>query len=122
MNFFFSQDPALFGLRRQQVQQGPLRSISGMSGKNNLCRTVFTVIQEILKIFSHGIFLHILFLCIYKQACLIHPVLMTFKPAASAGLSSVPRLSSGITERNIKDLKCITVYLLWEVQTLYLFC
>lgn len=38
-----------------------------------------------------------------KQACLIHPVLMTFKPAASAGLSSVPEFSSGISERNVKD-------------------
>lgn len=44
-------------------------------------------------------------------------MLMTFKPAASAGLSRVPRFLSGITERNVKDLKCITVYLLWQVQT-----
>lgn len=38
-----------------------------------------------------------------KQACLIHPMLMTFKPAASAGLSSVSEFSSGISERNVKD-------------------
>lgn len=43
--FFWDQALALFGLRRQQVQQGPVKSIFGISGENHLCRTVFTVIQ-----------------------------------------------------------------------------
>lgn len=113
--------PGLVWSEKATGTAGPVRPRFGMSGKNHLCRTVFTLIQYIPNVFFSRDIFYIFYFYVFtnKQACLIHSVLMTFKPVASDGLSSVPRSSSGITERNVKDLKCIPVYLLWEVQTIY---
>lgn len=67
--------------------------------------------------FLHRVFLHILFLCTNKERNLLnHPMLMAFEAAASAVAIPVFLNSPvGLLKAVLKDLKCIMVYLLWEV-------
>lgn len=97
--------------RYSRVQLGP--SLACLEKKSSMQNSVYCYSTDTQNCFLTGYFyLSYFYLFTNKQSCLIHPMLMTFKPVSSAGLCSAPRFSSGITERNVKDFQCIIVYLL----------